>query len=130
MIDIVERLRATADFGIPDYTNSKILREASHEIVRLREETARLLAANKDLQLHFDVVIEDLKEAEEENARLRKALEPFAEMAQEFDDLFEGEEFWEDSALLDCPQFDRVPTVGDFRAARDIIREGGKDDVR
>jgi len=42
MIDIVDRLRATADFGIPDYTNSKLLREASDEIVRLREALQRI----------------------------------------------------------------------------------------
>ena len=36
-MDIVNRLQATADLGVPDYTNSKILREASDEIVRLRK---------------------------------------------------------------------------------------------
>jgi len=59
----------------------KLLGEQAAEIERLeqernalREENARLLAANKDLQLHFDVVIEDLKEAEEENAGLREQI--------------------------------------------------------
>jgi hypothetical protein len=39
MNDIVERLRNTAEIGVPDYTNSKILQEAADKIERLREET-------------------------------------------------------------------------------------------
>ena len=65
--------------------------------------------------------IRDVETLREENARLREALKPFADMAHEFDDLFNGEEFWEDSDVLDCHQFDAVPTVGNFRAARAAI---------
>jgi hypothetical protein len=36
MTDIVERLRMTANCGIPDFTNSKLLDEAADEIERLR----------------------------------------------------------------------------------------------
>jgi len=71
--------------------------------------------------------IEMCDEAIKEIEQLREALKPFADMAHEFDDLFNGEEFWEDSDVLDCHQFDAVPTVGNFRAARAAIREGGKD---
>lgn len=42
MSDIVNRLRATADLGVPDYTNSKLLREASDEIVSLRKKIEQL----------------------------------------------------------------------------------------
>lgn len=40
----------------------------------LREENSRLLAANKDLHLHFDVMYENLKKANEENARLMELI--------------------------------------------------------
>lgn len=36
MSDIVERLRFTAEAGVPDFTNSKLLDEAADEIERLR----------------------------------------------------------------------------------------------
>lgn len=48
---------------------------------RFIEENARLLAANKDLQLHFDVVKEDLKKTNEENVRLREALKDVVRIA-------------------------------------------------
>jgi hypothetical protein len=96
----------------------------------IREEVEFELRV-KNVYVHGTSHPEIYKTAEddprEENARLREALKPFADMAHEFDDLFMGEEFWEDSDVLDCHQFDAVPTVGNFRAARAAIRGGGKD---
>ena len=37
MTDIVERLRHTANAGVPDFTNAKLLDEAANEIERLRK---------------------------------------------------------------------------------------------
>lgn len=44
-------------------------------IPSLKEENSRLLAANKDLQLNFDVLLTDLRLAERENSRLRNQVE-------------------------------------------------------
>ena len=68
MIDIVDRLRATADFGIPDYTNSKLLREASDEITRLREENARLREER-------DKAVEEMWKASDQAQAFRKMAE-------------------------------------------------------
>lgn len=75
--DIVKRLRVAErwlryfrDGAVPDGAPY----EAATEITRLREENARLLAANKDAILHFEAMRDDLKKAEKENARLRMEL--------------------------------------------------------
>ena len=41
MNDLVERARMTANCGIPDFTNSKLLDELADEIERLRAEVVR-----------------------------------------------------------------------------------------
>lgn len=58
---------------------------------------------------------------EEVVRELVAALEPFADRANEFDDLFEGQGWWEDIDILDCYHLDEVLTVGNFRAARAAI---------
>lgn len=68
MIDIVDRLRATADFGIPDYTNSKLLREAATEIIRLRQENTRL-------QAERDKAVEEMWKASDQAQAFRKMVE-------------------------------------------------------
>lgn len=68
MTDIVDRLRATADFGVPDYTNSKLLREAATEITRLRQENTRL-------QAERDKAVEEMWKASDQAQAFRKMIE-------------------------------------------------------
>lgn len=77
MSDIVEKLNAVL-LRLSSKKDYGTVSEAADEITRLREENARLLAANKDLQLHFDVAKEDLDKANEENSMHRTKSEDWA----------------------------------------------------
>lgn len=69
MSDIVERLREVAERADANYP--VIMQQAADTITALRSENERLLAANKDSMLHFDVLKADYE-------KLRAALRDIA----------------------------------------------------
>ena len=113
----IEKLQSDLRNAI--FSDIAYTKEIERQDVLLREENARLLAANKDLQLHFDVVIEDLKEAEEEVARLREALAPFVD-ASHFIVRVETGTTKEDNLV------ELAVKEGHIIAARAALREGEK----
>jgi hypothetical protein len=105
MTDIVARLRMTANCGIPDFTNSKLLDEAADEIERLCREIegltthqkvrAKVIEAQDDeierlqglLHMHGNIVVA-MATKDTEIERLRALLK---ECADELADQVEGQ---------------------------------------
>ena len=103
---------------------------AHHEIIRLREENARLreavglmttMAPFMELDVNDPVgtaktVWAEQEKLFQENARLRAALKPFVPKTQVID-----------AAIPDTRPIDVMVRAGELRAAAAAIREGGKE---
>lgn len=80
MTDIVERARMTANCGIPDFTNSKLLDELADKIERLRAMQQGYREEASELRIENERLREDAKLWEK---RATMALEALARMRHE-----------------------------------------------
>ena len=95
--------------------NARLRAELAAERERADFETAKANGAGRAL---IDVI--------EKNAKLREALEPFAEAARSLDYKYAK---WLDHEIHWCVSaFVQMPTVGDLRRARAVLAETGGGD--
>lgn len=105
----IEQLRSDLDKSRWDHNNTVILAEYNND--KLRAENESLLAANRDVMLHWDVLKADYE-------RLRSALQPFAKEAIHWVNYNDDE-----PVVEHFPGYEGEMVVGDLRRAFNVLEE-------